>query len=143
MKRFLLLAAFIFSAAIEASAITVDGTRDPDYGPAIVVQAVDTQFGDANPPTSLGGSELDAAYAKIEGGRLYLMLTGNHEPNFNKLEVYIDSVAGGENVFSATPQYDFMTRPGFWNSQHLGDFTFDAGFTADYHLYSRWGSGTS
>src|SRR5688572_1051641 len=138
MKRFLLLAAFIFSAAIEASAITVDGTRDPEYGPAIVVQAVDTQFGDANPPTNLGGSELDAAYAKIEGGRLYLMLTGNHEPNFNKLEVFIDSVAGGENQLSGTPQYDFNLGTQ-WNSQAMGGMTLDAGFTLDYHLFSRWG----
>ena len=108
MKRFLLLSAVLLPWATSASAITVDGTLDGDYGAAISVQAVETHFGNALPPGALGGSELDAAYAKIEGGRLYLMLTGNHEPNFNKLEVFIDSVAGGENTLSNVPEYDFF-----------------------------------
>lgn len=147
MKRFLLLAAVLLPWAASASAITVDGTVDGDYGAAISVQAVETHFGNALPPGVLGGSELDAAYAKIEGGRLYLMLTGNHEPNFNKLEVFIDSVAGGENTLSNVPEYDFFNATpanGFpWNSRNLGGMTFDTGFDADYHLFSRWGSGTS
>jgi hypothetical protein len=85
---------------------------------------------------------LDAAYATISGGRLYLMLTGNHEPNFNKLDIFIDSKAGGENTLTSTPQYDFSPSFGFWISQNLGGLTFDSGFTADYHLLSRWGSGS-
>ena len=66
----------------------------------------------------IGGSELDAAYARVSGGRLYLMLTGNHESNFNKLDVFIDSVVGGENTLSGAPQYDFPDGPG-WISQNL------------------------
>ena len=128
--------------ALPASAVIVDGTRDGAYGAPVAVQAVQTQFGDANPPGNLGGSELDAAYARIDAGRLYLMFTGNHEPNFNKLEVFIDSKAGGENTLSATPGYDFNGGGG-WISQNLVGLTFDAGFTADYHLFSRWGSGSS
>jgi PEP-CTERM motif len=127
--------------ALPASAITVDGTVDPSYGSPIVVQTTNTQFGDAQPPGALGGSELDAAYAKIEGGRLYLMLTGNHEPNFNKLDIFIDSVPGGENTLSGTPDYDFNGGGG-WISTNLQGLTFDTGFEADYHLFSRWGSGT-
>ena len=123
------------------AAPVVDGTRDAEYGVAVAVQAVETQFGDANPPGNLGGSELDAAYARVEGGRLYIMLTGNQEPNFNKLEIFIDSVAGGENTLSGTPQYDFSPSPGFWISQNLAGLTFDAVFAADYHLFSRWGGG--
>jgi hypothetical protein len=115
----------------------VDGTRDLTYGPPLAVQAVQTQFGDAAPPGALGGSELDAAYAHIANGRLYLLLTGNHEPNFNKLEVFIDSRAGGENTLSGTPQYDFGN-----SSSNMAGLTFDTGFSADYHLFSRWGSGT-
>ena len=88
----------------------------------------------------LGGSELDAGYATISGGRLYLMLTGNLEPNFNKLEVFFDSKAGGENVLSGTPQYDYFDGSK-WISQNMGGMTFDTGFTADYHLYARWGGG--
>ena len=125
-----------------ASAITVDGTVDAEYGPAVSVQMVNTQFGDALPPVALGGSELDAAYAAFDGGRLYLVFTGNHEPNFNKFDVFIDSVAGGENVLSSTPEYDFFTN-GAWNSQNMGGMTLDTGFEVDYHLFSRWGGGNT
>ncbi|MEZ5162294.1 MAG: PEP-CTERM sorting domain-containing protein [Fimbriimonadaceae bacterium] len=124
-----------------ASAQVVDGTRDVNYGSALAVQTVETQFGDANPPGSLGGSELDAAYARVSGGRLYVMLTGNLEPNFNKLNIFIDSVAGGENTLSATPDYDFNGGGG-WISSNMGGMTFDAGFEADYHIFGRWGGAT-
>ncbi len=134
----LLLVALLALPAVAVP--TVDGTRDAEYGPPIVVQAVETQFGDAAPPGGLGGSELDAAYATIVGNRLYLMFTGNQEPNFNKLEVFIDSVAGGENTLSNMPQYDFFNGSS-WNSQNLGGLTFDTPFTADYHLLSAWGGG--
>src|SRR5204862_2362305 len=119
----------------------VDGTRDVEYGAPLAVQATQTGFGDANPPGSLGGSELDAAYGKISGGRLYLLFTGNHEPNFNKLEVFIDSKAGGENTLSNAPQYDFFNGSN-WISQNLGGLKFDGAFSPDYHLFSRWGSGS-
>jgi hypothetical protein len=112
----------------------VDGSKDVAYGAALAVQTVETHFGDGNP---LGGSELDAAYAVVTGGRLYLMLTGNLENNYNTLEVFIDSKAGGENVLSPTPQYDVNGAP--WTSPNLGGMTFDPGFTADYHLVSSWG----
>ena len=142
MKTGLLAAAVLGFFAVQVSAITVDGTLDPAYGPALAVQAAATGFGDANPPGSLGGSELDAGYATVQGGRLYIMLTGNHEPNFNKLDVFIDSKAGGENTLSSTPQYDFFNGSN-WISQNMGGLTFDTGFTADYHLFTAWGSGTS
>ncbi len=142
MKQILGLLLVGVMAAPAAAQITVDGTKDAAYGGAIAVQAVETNFGNANPPGSLGGSELDAAYAQIVGGRLYIMLTGNHEPNFNKLDIFIDSKAGGENTLTGIPQYDFFNG-GNWISQNLSGLTFDAGFTADYHLFSRWGGGTS
>jgi hypothetical protein len=134
-------AALLGLCGIAAAQPSVDGTRDAQYGAAVAVQSVQTQFGDANPPGNLGGSELDAAYAVIQGGRLYLMLTGNHEPNFNKLDVFFDTVGGGENVLSGTPQYDFFNGS-TWISQNMGGMTFDTGFNADYHLFSRWGSGS-
>lgn len=141
MNRRIAIAALVSGAAAAAAiAQVIDGTRDASYGAPIAIQTVQTQFGDANPPGNLGGSELDAAYARIENGRLYIMLTGNHEPNFNKLDVFFDSTAGGENTLSGTPQYDFFTGSG-WISQNFVGMTFDAGFTADYHLFSRWGSG--
>ncbi len=123
--------------------ITVNGTLDAAYGPAVSVQTTQTQFGDANNPNpGDGGSELDAAYAKVNGGRLFLMFTGNQEPNFNKLEVFIDSTTGGENRLSPTPDYDFFNGSQ-WISTNLNGLTFDAGFAADYHLFARRGGATA
>jgi hypothetical protein len=152
MKRYLLLSVILLAWSSQASAITVDGVRDGDYGSALAVQAVQTQFGDEGAGCDDCGGELDAAYAKIEGGRLYLMITGNLESdNFNKMEVFIDSKAGGENMLTNVPEYDFFnagTTEGFeWTSRNLGGtsgtagMTFDTGFTADYHMFARGGFG--
>jgi hypothetical protein len=120
-----------------AQAITVDGTVDASYGAALAVQTVQTGFGDNLDPLGFGGGgELDAGYAAISGGRLYVMLTGNIEPSFNKTSIFIDSKPGGENVLSGGPAYDFAN-----NSQNFGGLTFDAGFEADYHVFGRWGGG--
>jgi hypothetical protein len=94
----------------------------------LAVQTVETQFGDANPN---GGSELDAGYGVITGTDLYLMLTGNLEANFNKLEIFIDSKAGGQSVFDSS---------GNDNAGRMDGLVFDAGFTADYHLIVRRGN---
>lgn len=105
--------------------VTVDGSIVADsYGGALAVQTVNTQFGD-------NASEINAAYATIAGGRLYLAFTGNIEDNFNKFEIFIDSAAGGENVFSGTPGND--------GSGAMTGLTFDSGFDADYHLIVRRG----
>lgn len=106
--------------------VTVDGTIGGDsYGAARSVQTVETQFGD-------NFSELNAAYATIDAGRLYIALTGNLENNFNKLEIFIDSKAGGENVLSGQPGND--------NAGNMTGLTFDAGFDADYHIILRRGA---
>lgn len=130
MQRHPYLFSVLAALSLPASAqISVDGTRAGDvYGSARAVQTVNTGFGD-------NASELNAAYARIENGRLYLMLTGNLENNFNNLEIFIDSVPGGENVFSGVPGNN-------WSSAMAG-MTFDAGFAADVHLNARRGvSGT-
>ncbi|MBP7937581.1 MAG: PEP-CTERM sorting domain-containing protein [Phycisphaerae bacterium] len=138
MRRLLIGAAACGALASAAlAAPTLDGARDAAYGPPKAVQTVQTNFGDANPN---GGSELDAAYARIEGGTLYLMLTGNLENNFNKLNVFFDSQAGGQNVLQNdalnggnNPENDG------WAGKHSG-FTFDTGFQADYMLILRNGN---
>lgn len=116
---------------------TLDGVRDAIYGGPRAVQTVQTAFGDANPN---GGSELDAAYARVQGGNLYLMLTGNLENNFNKLNIFIDSKAGGENVLTndANNGGNNPTNDG-WAGKHAG-FTFDSGFAADYMIIVRNGN---
>ena len=114
------------------AAITVDGTVDVDYGAPLTVQTVQTQFGDSTGGTS-GGGELNAGFARIEGGRLFVTLTGNIEPNFNKVSVFIDSKVGGENTL-ASLGYDFNGV-----AANLGGMTFDTGVAIDYHLLARWG----
>lgn len=119
----------LLSTGLNGLAVEIDGSRDAEYGEALAIQQVQTGFGDP-------GSELDAAYAFIAEGRLLLMLTGNLEANFNKLEIFIDSVAGGQNRISGTenPNNDN------WASKFDG-FTFDAGFAADFLLIVRHGFG--
>ena len=126
-KSFLVAASALAACASIASAQTpvVDGTRDASYGGALAVQTVETGFGD-------NFSEMDAGYGRIDSGRLYLMLTGNIENNFNKLEIFIDSKAGGQSVFDSS---------GNDGAGVMDGLQFDSGFTADYHLIARRGSG--
>lgn len=137
MRHYLTFGLLLALAAPVQASITVDGTRDATYGAPLAVQTVKTQFGDAGATDGLGGGgELDAAYAKVWNDRLYVMLTGNIEPNFNKVSIFIDSQAGGENTLDGSLAYDFGDV-----SQNFGGLTFDAGFEADYHLFARWGGG--
>ena len=112
-------------------AIEVDGSRDAEYGEALAIQQIQTGFGDP-------GSELDAAYARIDGDSLFVMLTGNLEANFNKLEVFIDSVEGGQNRIrgAENPNNDN------WATKFDG-FTFETGIAADFLLILRHGFGGS
>jgi hypothetical protein len=130
---------FVIVALVAApawAAPTLDGTLDAGYD-LRAVQKVETQFGDANPN---GGSELDAAWTRIEGGTMYLMLTGNLESNFNKLNVFIDSVPGGQNMLQndANNGGNNPTNDG-WAGKYAG-FMFDTGFEADYMLIMRNGN---
>ena len=136
------LAGLALACAAGAATPTVNGLRDATYGDARAVQTVQTGFGDSAPPVDNVGSELNAAYAVIRSGRLYLMFTGNLQRNFNLLEVFIDSRPGGENILSNVPDYDggYNAPAGPYRSFVLGGMRFDAGFFADYHLFARWGN---
>jgi hypothetical protein len=103
----------------------LDGVLDAGTGPALATQLNGTGFGDnnlANGATA-NGSELNAAYGKIDvaNHKLYLMLTGNLETNFNKLDVFIQAKAGGPSTIAAGAP----TQGGFNN--FIGT-KFDAGF---------------
>jgi hypothetical protein len=137
MKRVISLLAVLFLASFAEAAPTINGFLELEYGAPIAVQSVETDFTDSNGGLTSGG-ELDAGYAVIEGGRLFVMLTGNIEPNNNRLSVFIDSVPGGENVLTNIPEYDLDNI-----SKNFGGLTFDSGFQADYHLFGRWGSENS
>jgi Abnormal spindle-like microcephaly-assoc'd, ASPM-SPD-2-Hydin/CARDB len=117
---------------------SVDGVLDAGnaYGNPVVVQTNTTGFGDAS--ASSGGSELDAAYARIANGKLYLLLTGNLEPNGNDLELFFDTRAGGQNTLSATNPFvdnDALAQ--------LAGLSFDPAFSPDYYLTVQQTTGTT
>ncbi len=120
-----------------AFAQTIDGTVDVEYGPPASVQNVGTDFGNSD----LGvidwanGSELDVGHAFVSGGYLYLFLGGNLESNYNKLEVFIDCKAGGQNRLRGDNRdvdYNGLNRMG--DDGSANGLTFDEGFAADYWL---------
>jgi hypothetical protein len=122
-------AIFGSSSVARAQVPVIDGTRDAVYGNPFSVQTVQTGFGDNQ-------SELDAGSLKIQNGKLYLMLTGNLESNFNKLIIFFDTRAGGQNVMrSDNPDVDFNAL----NTKYAG-MKFDTGFSPDYAL---WWSGNT
>ncbi|MFM1821744.1 MAG: hypothetical protein RI967_10 [Planctomycetota bacterium] len=138
MNRTILSAAVLGIAAGAHAQVTLDGVADKSYGPAIVVQDTQTQFGDASDGLvdRANGSELDGAYARIENDTLYLLLAGNLESNFNKLEVFIDAVEGGQNQLRGdNPDVDFngVNRMGddLSTKKVVEGLTFDADFAAD------------
>ena len=138
MNRTILSAAVLGIAAGAHAQVTLDGVADKSYGPAIVVQDTQTQFGDASDGLvdRCNGSELDGAYARIENDTLYILLAGNLESNFNKLEVFLDAVDGGQNQLrSDNPDVDFngLNRMGDdpATKKVVEGLTFDADFSAD------------
>lgn len=120
-----------------ALAITNDGFLDITYGLPKSVQVTQTQFGDANIGHQwwANGSELDVAYATIESGVLHLFLGGNLESNYNKLEIFFDTGAGGQNKLrgdNAGIDFGGLNRMGDDGSGN--GLTFDVGFEPDYYI---------
>lgn len=140
MKSRLAVMAIVAVALTSTNAFadgTVDGTIGAGYGAAVSVQTVQTQFGDEDGLDDPNGGELNAAYLTIIGDQLFIGVTGNLETDsFNKLNLFIDSRAGGENTLSAAPNYDFGDV-----SSNLGLLSFASGFEADFHLLARAGGG--
>ncbi|MGP1347730.1 MAG: PEP-CTERM sorting domain-containing protein [Phycisphaerales bacterium] len=140
MKKHMLIGAGALLAAAgiaNAGAFSLDGIVDGGYGTALTVQNTPTGFGDSNlgEPLFANGSELNAAYGTISGGVLYLTLTGNLESNFNKLEIFIDNKAGGQNKLrgdNADVDFNGLNRMGDDGSGN--GLTFDAGFEADHYI---------
>jgi hypothetical protein len=130
----------------------IDGTADAEYGAALSTQNTNTQFGNGingDPINAGGGSELDQVFAKISDGRLYVVIAGNLETNFNKMEVFIDSEAaagvnsidgsslpGGVDPFccGGFPPPNGGNTNNTGALQRMNTIVFDAGFTADHYL---------
>ncbi len=124
------------AAGTVATAPTIDGVRDASYGAPLFTQAARTGFGDSNAGNQFAnGSELDNLHAVTDGTNLYIFVGGNLQTNFNKLEFFVDSVAGGQNVLTNTnPNVDFD------GLNKMSGLTFDTGFEADYYLMATCGN---
>jgi len=120
------------------TAATVDGVKNVAEGYTLAtLQNTPTGFGDNSDatPTVANGSELDGAYYMVDGSDLTIMLTGNLETNFNKLDIFIDSVAGGQNKLTGTnPDIDFNGLNRMGDDGSGNGLKFDTGFESDYFL---------
>ncbi len=138
------LSVSLVAAGAASGQIVVDGTVDANYGAALSIQNTNTEFGNAtngDPREAFSGSEIDAVYGVVDGGFLNLMIAGNLENNFNKLEIFIDSEAGGQNSIDGQnlpAAVDAFCCGGFGTVdgalQRMDGLTFDTGFEADYFL---------
>lgn len=129
----LMAAGLLLTTSVLEAQFTLDGSRDAAYGAPLAVQTVDTGFGD-------NFNELNAAYGAISGGNLHLLFTGQIENNFNTLNIFIDSVAGGQNVLQndANNGGNNPENEG-WAGKYAG-FTFDAAVAPDYLVIARNGN---
>lgn len=119
-----------------ACAITIDGLAEAAYGPAPVLQNVQTSFGNSTAGTidTANGSELDAGYGVIVSNTLYLVLAGNLEANYNKMEIFLDVRDGGQNQLRGdNPNVDGngLNRMGYASDSEPG-LKFETDFAADF-----------
>jgi len=137
MKTMIITAASLSLCSLASAQIVVDGTAEAAYGAAKAVQTVQTQFGDSN----LGvidyanGSECDGGYAVIQDGYLYIVIAGNLESNYNKMEVFVDCKPGGQNrLLGNNVDVDFngLNRMGESPAGAGNGLTFDQGVEPDF-----------
>ena len=151
-----MLLSLLLSASLPAGAQspTIDGQLDAAfYGTPVSVQNTPTAFGNAtNGHTrfAVQGSELDAAYARVADGYIYLFIAGNFETygqgltwstgNQSKLEskldLFFDTVPGGQNSLRGdNADVDGGALGGMGHLDPANDgLKFDTGFDADFYL---------
>jgi hypothetical protein len=147
MKHAFIAASALVLGSSAFAQVVVDGTAEASYGDALSTQVCGTGFGNATDGLTgtCNGSELDAAYAVLDttGGYLYLTFAGNLQSNFNKFELFIDCVAGGQNeVRSDNPDVDFngLSRMGADTVNGFPGLKFDAGFESDFYFTCTGGN---
>lgn len=145
-----ILAAFAGTAAF-GQTIDVDGIGlTTEYDIELWINGTNpTGFGDNNLPGigDANGSEIDGVRAKFgvdlfNEPMLFISFSGNLETNFNKLDIFIDTIHGsGQNPLRGdNPDIDFnglnrMGENGDPNNGPLGPgLTFDTAFTANYWI---------
>jgi len=140
MKNWCCLTASLMLFALPALAgpPVIDGSAsDTLYPPdtPLVIQDTQTNFGNASlgRPDACNGSELDAAYGVIYNGTLYLTLAGNFEDNGNRLEIFFDTRAGGQNrLLSTNPGTPNVGLLRMSDDGSGNGLTFQFGFEADF-----------
>lgn len=86
-------------------------------------------------PDIANGSEIDGIYLKIANGRLYGLVTGNIQSNYNKVSLFFDVAPGGQNRLRGdNPNVDFNGLNRMGDDGTGNGLTFDAGFEADYFV---------
>lgn len=130
------------------SAQTMDGTAVGDeavYGSPLSIQNTDSGFGDSVsglPFEAIGGSEIDQVFGAVVDKRLHMLITGNLESNFNKLEIFFDTKSNlGINQIVGT-ELPRGVDPfccggiGTLNGalQEMSGLRFDSAIEADYYL---------
>lgn len=131
----MLLALPVFASSVLGQAVIVDGSADKAYGAPIAVQNTQTSFGDSNIGLLdwANGSEIDSVRATISNGVLYLLYAGNLESNWNKLDIFIDCVDGGQNrIHGGNVDVDFNAINRMGDDGTGNGLTFDASFAADF-----------
>lgn len=149
MKRYQLTIGALLALAIAAASqpaaaqIVIDGTADGAYGAALSTQNTKTGFGDSTIGDLVatgGGSEIDQVFAVVYDGRLYVTIAGNLKRDFEKLDIFFDSTAGGHNILDGSTVPDQVdgyccgNTPGAGALQSINGMTFDSGFDADYYM---------
>ncbi len=88
-------------------------------------------------PDIATGSELDNLYAYIDrpNNRLYLMIGGNLETSFNKVDLFFDVAPGGQNILRGdNVDIDFNGLNHMGANGTDAGLTFDSGFSPDYWM---------
>lgn len=126
MRQFAFGAIATLAVAGAAMGQVIDGNLDASYGAPLSVQNTQSSFG--------GDSSLAAAYARISGGNLNLFFSGKLGNNFEKLVVFFDTTAGGQNTITGTPNQGVLGG--------VAGLTFDPGFSPDY-MFQINGNGSN
>ena len=94
----------MFLSGVVTGQVVVDGTLDSDMPAHATLQTVATGFNDSDygQPGFCNGSELNAVHIDYRDGSVVIFLAGNLESNFNKLELFVDARAGGQNQLRHT-----------------------------------------
>ncbi|MDX2118408.1 MAG: hypothetical protein SFY96_09525 [Planctomycetota bacterium] len=128
------------ATAASGAAATVDGTKDAAYGAALALQTNRTSAGNADSGVvdTANGSEFDGIYAYSDGTNLNVIITGNLNSDFSKLEFFIDNGSGaGYNKLAqgdTFPDVDFSSLQRMQGNNATNGLTFDAGFKATHYI---------